>query len=70
MAGVERFCRDGAVLITANRFGLLQGLLDRQGATAQSRDDWIRAAMPHIRRFRDDPNYWTVAKTIRPVPNH
>ena len=59
-AGPERRTRNGAVLLTHNHISLLQGLLDRPGARAESKHDLILAAQPYIRRYRGQlPSWWT-----------
>jgi hypothetical protein len=65
----ERFSKDGALVLSRNHLALIQGLLDRPLGTAQSRDDLLRAALPHVRGHRDGlPSYWTVAKSVRTIP--
>ena len=44
----ERLDGDGAVRITQRELALLQGLLDRAGATVRSYAEWIEAAMPYL----------------------
>ena len=52
--GRDFTCPDGSLKLSRNHLALLQGLLDRPGATASSRRDLVASARPHIRRYRGD----------------
>jgi hypothetical protein len=61
IARPERLARDGAVLLSHNHIALLQGLLDRPGARAESKRDLIAAAQPYVVRYRyRAPSWWTM----------
>jgi hypothetical protein len=65
----ERFNRAGELILSSNHLALLQGLFDRPGGRAQSRDDWLRAALPLLRgKHAGASSYWTMAKSIRTIP--
>jgi len=49
---IERWGRDGALILSRNHLALLKGLLDRPNATAIGRWDWVAATRPYVRRYR------------------
>ncbi len=61
--------RNGALLLSHNQLAFLQGLLDRPGGIARSRRDLVRAALPHVRRYRPVlPSYWTLFHASANLP--
>jgi hypothetical protein len=50
--------REGDVLLSHNHLALLHGLYDRPNGQAESRNDWIRAALPYIRQIKEDSSAW------------
>lgn len=64
----EQRLKTGEVRLTHNSVALLQGLVDRPRGTAASRHDLVRAALPHVKRFRSLPSYWTLYHAIARLP--
>jgi hypothetical protein len=64
---IEQRLRNGEVRLTHNSVALLQGLVDRPRGTAASRHDFVRAAIPHVQRFRS-PSYRTLYYAIARLP--
>ena len=61
----ERYYRDGSVMAWPLHLAVLQGLLDRPGGVAPSRNDCVRAAMPYARLYRKpEPTWHTVCYAV------
>ncbi len=61
----EPTTRAGEILLSHNHIALLHGLYDRPDGYAESQNEWIRASLPHVERFREHPCRWALYLAIR-----
>jgi hypothetical protein len=64
----EQLLGNDSILLTHNRVAILQGLLDCPRGVALSTCDLARAALPYVRRYREDPNAQTLWHAARRLP--
>ncbi len=60
----EPTTRAGEILLSHNHIALLHGLYDRPDGRAESQNEWIRASLPHVARFRQHPSGWALYAAI------